>query len=89
MSVAARIEQKLAPLSPLQYELQDESAQHAGHSGARSGGGHYRLLIVSPQFAGKTTLARHRMVYNALGEMMRQEIHALAIRALAPEEMQP
>ena len=87
MSVAARIRERLAALEPLDLELVDESAQHAGHAGSRPGGGtHWRLSIVSPRFAGQTTLARHRMVYQALGELMHNPIHALAITARAPEE---
>lgn len=87
MSVAARIRERLAALEPLDVELVDESSQHAGHAGWRPGGGtHWRLGIVSPLFAGKTKLARHRMVYQALGELMQNPIHALAITARAPEE---
>jgi BolA protein len=86
MTVADRIEQKLAALSPAALEVVDESRAHAGHEGAKSGGGHFRLLIVSPEFTGKTTQLRHRMVYEALGPMMKHEIHALAIRAYAPGE---
>ena len=87
MSVAARIRERLAVLEPLDIELVDESSKHAGHAGWRPGGGtHWRLSIVSPRFAGKTTLARHRMVYQALGELMHHPIHALAITARAPEE---
>lgn len=79
------VRKRLAFLSPLHLELIDDSAQHAGHAGAR-GGGHYRLLIVSHQFAGKTTLQRHRLIYDALGELMRSRIHALSIRSLTPDE---
>ncbi|HEX6530182.1 MAG TPA: BolA family protein [Burkholderiales bacterium] len=87
MSVAARIRERLAALEPLALELVDESAQHEGHAGARPGGNtHWRLTIVSPRFAGKPTVARHRMVYQALGELMQDPIHALAITARAPEE---
>jgi BolA protein len=87
MSVAARIRERLAALEPLDIELVDESSKHAGHAGWRPGGGtHWRLSIVSPRFAGKTTLARHRMVYQALGELMQNPIHALAITARTPEE---
>lgn len=85
--VARAIRERLASLQPERLELADESALHAGHAGAQSGGGHYRLTIVSPQFRGHNTLARHRMVYRALGSMMRREIHALSIQALAPEEL--
>ena len=87
MSVAARIRERLAALEPLALELVDESAQHEGHEGARPGGNtHWRLTIVSPRFAGKPTVARHRMVYQALGELMQDPIHALAINARSPEE---
>jgi BolA protein len=82
------IEHKLkAALAPLRIEVVDESALHAGHAGAReSGGGHFNVTIVSAAFAGKGLLERHRLVYDALGETMRREIHALSIRALSPEE---
>ena len=86
MNVAEEIKRRLAALAPSTVEIEDESALHAGHEGARSGGGHYRLRIVAPAFAGKTTLERHRMVYDALGTLMHREIHALALRAHAPEE---
>jgi BolA protein len=87
MSVAARIRERLAALEPVELELVDESAQHAGHAGARPGGNtHWRLTIVSARFAGQPTIARHRMVYQALGELMQNPIHALAINARAPEE---
>lgn len=87
MTVAERIEEKLAALRPESLEVVDESRAHAGHEGAKSGGGHYRLVIVSMEFAGKTAQLRHRMVYEALGPMMKQEIHALAIKAYAPGEI--
>jgi len=86
MNVALDIEQKLAALQPSRLQLRDDSALHAGHEGAKGGGGHYALTIVSPQFSGKNTVARHRMVYAALGPMMQMQIHALAIRAYAPGE---
>jgi BolA family transcriptional regulator, general stress-responsive regulator len=86
MDVASRIRERLAALEPQTVDLLDESGKHVGHEGARGGGGHYRLLIVSPRFAGLAPQARHRLVYEALGTMMRQEIHALAIQAYAPDE---
>ena len=86
MSVMDTIRERLAALAPTSLELIDDSHLHAGHAGARSGGGHFRLSIVSECFRGKNTVARHRMVYDALGEMMRKEIHALAIQARSPEE---
>lgn len=87
MSVAQAIRERLAALEPLRLELEDESAQHAGHSGARPAGGtHWRLTIVSRAFAGQPQVARHRMVYQALGALMQDPIHALAITARAPGE---
>lgn len=77
--------EKLAILNPLSLQIQDESHKHATHAGAAGGGGHYLLSIESLQFVGKTTMARHRMIYSALGEMMQQEIHALNIKAITPQ----
>ena len=87
MDLSGRIQEKLAVLAPESLEILDESADHAGHEGARGGGGHYRLTIVSPRFAGQAMQARHRMVYDALGPLMKKEIHALAIKAYAPGEI--
>jgi BolA family transcriptional regulator, general stress-responsive regulator len=80
------IEHCLAALEPQAVELTDDSARHAGHPGARLGGGHYQLTVVSPHFAGKPRIERHRMVYAALGALMQREIHALALRTFAPGE---
>ncbi|HUP96841.1 MAG TPA: BolA family protein [Usitatibacter sp.] len=78
---------RLRSLAPVSLELQDESAQHAGHAGARpSGGSHWQLTIVSEAFRGKSPVARHRMVYEALGDLMKRDIHALRIEAFAPEQ---
>jgi BolA protein len=77
---------RLATLDPVAIEIVDDSAKHAGHAGARSGGGHFRLAIVSPRFAGCRTMERHRLVYDALGPLMKREIHALSIIAKAPDE---
>ncbi|MGB0126109.1 MAG: BolA family protein [Rhodocyclaceae bacterium] len=87
-NVAQEIRERLAVLQPQAIEIEDESARHAGHAGAKSGGGHYRLRIVSALFGGKPTLVRHRMVYDALAELMRSDIHALSVSALTPEEFQ-
>jgi BolA protein len=87
VSVIRTIEEKLGALHPSLIEIADDSGLHAGHEGAKSGGGHYRLTIVSARFSGKNTLARHRMINGALGGMMQQQIHALAIRAYAPDEV--
>jgi len=87
MKLAETIRQRLAALEPVSLDLVDESSQHAGHSGWREGGGtHWRLAIVSPRFAGQSAVARHRMVYQAIGELMQNPIHALAIIAQTPEE---
>jgi BolA family transcriptional regulator, general stress-responsive regulator len=75
-----------ARLEPLELEVLDESAAHAGHAGAREGG-HYRVRIVSERFRGHSPLARHRLVYEALGALMGQGIHALAIRAETRDEI--
>jgi BolA family transcriptional regulator, general stress-responsive regulator len=82
-----RIEQKLAVLTPDSVELIDDSEKHAGHAGARGGGGHFELIIVSAQFEGKSSQARHRMVHAALGDMLQREIHALSIKAYTPDEI--
>ena len=87
MTVAETIRARLQALEPLALELVDESEQHRGHAGYREGGNtHWRLSIVSPRFAGQPTVARHRMVYQALGELMQHPIHALAITARSPGE---
>ncbi len=82
-----RIEAKLRDAFDAQHiEVIDESAAHAGHAGARSGGGHFRALIVSERFAGQNPVSRQRLVYAALAEEMKSEIHALALRTLTPAE---
>lgn len=85
-SVAA-IEAVLRAALPIErIEIIDESRLHAGHAGARSGGGHFRLQIVSSAFADLSRVGRHRLVYDALAPLMQREIHALAIDARAPGE---
>ena len=73
-------------LQPVSLEIIDESAKHAGHAGAASGGGHFVVTIVSPAFENKTLIQRHRLVYAAVGDIMHSEIHALSIQARTPEE---
>jgi BolA protein len=73
-------------LEPTRLDIVDQSAAHAGHEGARSGGGHYVITIVAAAFAGLPLLKRHRLIYAAMGEAMKDEIHALSIRAYAPDE---
>jgi BolA protein len=78
-----------AKLDPSKLELHDDSQSHAGHAGVReSGGGHFYATIVSSAFDGKTLIRRHQLVYEALGELMRTEIHALSIKAYTPTEFE-
>ena len=87
MSVPEEIRRRLGALAPARLELVDESDKHIGHAGAAPGGNtHWKLTIVSAAFTGKPTVARHRMVYEALGDLMQHPIHALAISAKAPGE---
>lgn len=69
-------------------EVQDDSAQHRGHAGARGGAGHYTVTVVAGRFAGMGRVDRHRAVYDAVGDMIPAEVHALAVRAYTPEEWQ-
>ncbi|MFC3627732.1 BolA family protein [Vogesella amnigena] len=80
------LEQRLQTLNPLQLHITDDSAAHAGHAGAKSGG-HFDLLIVAAAFAGKSRLQRQRMVYDAVGDLAQLRIHALSMRTLTPEEI--
>jgi len=79
-----RLEQALVPEN---LEIIDDSAQHVGHAGAQGGGGHYTVTIVSLAFNGRTAVERHRLVYQALGDLMGRDIHALSINAYAPNEL--
>lgn len=87
MTVTDLMRERLSALAPESLDIEDDSAKHAGHAGAQSGGGHYTLTLVSARFKGQPAQARHRMVYAALGSLMHKEIHALAIRAYAPDEI--
>jgi BolA protein len=73
-------------LAATEVTVEDESALHAGHVGAASGGGHFRVTVVSSQFEGKNLVARHRMVYDALAGEMQHAIHALALTTLTPSQ---
>lgn len=73
-------------LHPSVLEIEDDSHLHAGHAGARDGRGHYRVRVVSPAFQGLHPVARHQLIYRALGTLMQTDIHALSITALAPGE---
>ena len=80
------MKQRLTTLLPERLDIVDDSAKHVGHAGAASGGGHYQLTIVSKAFAGKPQVARHRLIYQALGDMMQRQIHALSITAYTPDQ---
>lgn len=85
--IPQRMRDRLSSLQPEHLDIEDDSAAHAGHAGARSGGGHYNLIIVSPRFEGLNRVKRHQLVYDALGDLMPSGIHALAIKAIAPNEI--
>ena len=87
MSIIRTIKQKLTFLSPEKIEIIDESRKHIGHEGAKDGGGHFLLTIISGNFYKKSTIERHRIIYDALGEMVGRDIHALSIKAYTPEEI--
>ena len=82
--IRQRLEQAFAPES---LDVDDDSHKHAGHEGAKGGLGHFSVMIVSSHFDGMRVLARHRAIYAALGEMMQTDIHALAIEAIASNEL--
>lgn len=79
----ARLQQALAPAS---IEIVDDSHKHVGHAGARDGRGHFSICVVAERFRGLRPLARHRLVFDAVGDLMDTDIHALSIKALTPEE---
>lgn len=85
MSTMDLLHERLATLDPVQLDIRDDSAKHAGHAGAKEGG-HYAIRIVTPRFAGLSTMQRHRLVYDAIGDLPQQRIHALSIAAKTPDE---
>jgi BolA family transcriptional regulator, general stress-responsive regulator len=84
-AVVQQLRERLQTLAPELLEIDDQSAQHAGHAGAREGGRHFSVRIVSSRFSGLSMLARHRLVYAAAGDLMSGPIHALAIAATPPQ----
>lgn len=84
-----RLTHRLQALEPTRLEVEDDSRHHAGHAGAADGRGHFSVLVVSKRFAGLRQLQRHRLVYEAVGDLMVTDIHALSIHALAPGETLP
>jgi len=87
MNTIEEMRQRLAALAPVSVDILDDSGSHISHEGAKGGGGHYQLLLVTTRFSGLALPARHRLVYDALGPMMQHTIHALSIKAYAPEEI--
>lgn len=84
--VASRLRDRLAALHPEVLEIHDDSAEHVGHAGAAGGGGHFSIVIVSQAFAGLPRLQRHQQVYRHVADLLPHPVHALSIKALAPEE---
>jgi BolA protein len=79
----------VARFAPVELVIEDESHHHAGHAGAADGHGHYRVRIVSEAFRGLSPVARHRLVYDAVGDLMKTDIHALALTTLVPSTGKP
>jgi BolA family transcriptional regulator, general stress-responsive regulator len=86
MNLIETIKTRLATLNPVSLEIQDDSALHAGHKG-NSGGGHFSIKIVSSQFSQKSQIMRHRLIYQALANLIPQQIHALSILAISPDDI--
>lgn len=83
-----RLRARLQALAPLSIEIVDDSHKHVGHAGARDGRGHFSIRVVAECFRGLRPLARHRLVFDAVGDLLDTDIHALSIKALTPEETQ-
>lgn len=86
MNLTEQITQRLQVFEPILLELIDESAQHAGHAG-NGGGGHFKLKLTSSHFFEKSPIIRHRLIYQTLADLMPNQIHALSIQALTPDEI--
>lgn len=84
--LVTEITKRLQVLAPVLLEIEDESAMHAGHAG-NTGGGHFKLKIASSHFSGKSPIMRHRLIYQALTDLIPNRIHALSINALATDEI--
>lgn len=85
MNLVETIKTRLAILNPVSLEIQDDSALHAGHAG-NTGGGHFSITIVSSQFSQKSQIMRHRLIYQALTDLIPQQIHAISILAISPTD---
>ncbi len=84
--IPSTLRTRLADLAPTALEIRDDSADHAGHAGAAGGAGHFSLLIVSNAFSGISRLQRHQKVLGRVNDLIPFPIHALQIKALAPDE---
>ena len=85
MNLIDTIKSKLAVLEPISLEIEDDSAAHAGHKG-NTGGGHFNLKIASSHFSQKSQIMRHRLIYQALNDLIPQQIHAISIVAISPTD---
>jgi BolA protein len=85
MHLTEVIQNRLAILEPISLEIEDESAAHAGHKG-NTGGGHFNIKIVSSHFSQKSQIMRHRLIYQALNDLIPQQIHAISIVAISPND---
>lgn len=86
MNLQEEITHRLQSLQPTCLEIQDESANHAGHKG-NNGGGHFKLIMTSSHFSGKSHIMRHRIIYQILSDLIPNKIHALSIHAIAPDDI--
>ncbi len=85
MNLTETIKARLAVLEPTSLEIQDDSALHAGHAG-NTGGGHFSIKIISSQFSQKSSIMRHRLIYQLLTDLIPQQIHAISILAISPTD---
>ena len=85
MNLVETIRNKLASFEPISLEIQDDSAAHAGHKG-NGGGGHFTVKMISSHFSQKSQIMRHRLIYQALSDLIPQQIHAISIVAISPTD---
>ena len=86
MNLTETIRNRLAVLEPISLEIEDDSAAHAGHQGNGGGGGHFNVKVISSHFSQKSQIMRHRLIYQALSDLIPQQIHALSIVAISPSD---
>lgn len=85
MSLIETLQNRLAFLEPVSLEIEDDSAAHAGHKG-NAGGGHFNIKVISSHFSQKSQIIRHRLIYQALNDLIPQQIHAISIIAISPDD---